>query len=243
MSAKAMQENGNEKRLLISVRRRAPIPARPRLQLLHQLRKRERRATRPLLLLLVELLEADRQRAFRQADPVANLAQIVGILCVALLVTRVVEMQEKALVRQIRLQHPRPRVRHPHRQRMVVHLEDDDVLQLVALLLADVNFAARETDRSPGRPRRARSGSAWRDRRCCCAVSPAPPARHRRSARDKSPCKRPRAPPAARRPASRSRRWRGARSIRYPPRAGRRRAECAVSNPHGIVKMSENGRT
>ena len=94
MSAKAMQENGNEKRLLISVRvalrsRRAPDFS---CSINCERESAERR--RPLLFLLVKLLQADRQSSFREADAIADLAQIVGILRVALLVTRVVEMQE-----------------------------------------------------------------------------------------------------------------------------------------------------
>ena len=88
MRAKARQENGNEKRLLISVRLALRSRLFAALQLIQQLRERERGAARPLFLLLVKFLETDRQRAFRHADAVANLAQVVGILRIALLVTR-----------------------------------------------------------------------------------------------------------------------------------------------------------
>ena len=91
------------------------------------------------------ILQADRQRAFRETDAIANPAQIVGIFCVALLVAGVVKVQEKTFVRQISLQHPGTRMCHADRQReLFIHLEDDDVLQLVALLFPNVNFAPRK---------------------------------------------------------------------------------------------------
>ena len=91
-----------------------------------------------------KFLEADRQRSFGQADSVPDLAQIVWILGVTLLITRVVKMEKEPFVRQIRFQHSGAGVRHPDGKIMVVHLEDEDILQLVALFFPDVNLSARK---------------------------------------------------------------------------------------------------
>ena len=50
-------------------------------------------------------------------------------------------MHENLFVRQIGFEHPRTRECHLYRQRVLVQLEHSDVLQLVALFLADVNLA------------------------------------------------------------------------------------------------------
>src|SRR4029079_2681222 len=71
------------------------------------------------------------------------------------------EMEEEPFIRQIRLQFASARVCYPHRQIVVVHLEDNNVLQLVAIFFADINLppgklidhlvAAEERDRILGR--------------------------------------------------------------------------------------------
>ena len=128
--------------------------------------------------------------------------------------------------------------------RMVVHLEDDDVLQLVALLFPDVNFASGKLIDHLIATEQARSGSGSRDRRCCCAIFPAPRARHRRSARDKS---------TVQTIAEHSQRQRQTRVTLTPlarsainslsAESRPKTSRIAVSNPQGMVKMSENGRT
>ena len=51
-------------------------------------------------------------------------------------------MHQDLFVRQISFEHPGARVSHFHRQRILVHLEHGNVLELVAFLLANVNLAA-----------------------------------------------------------------------------------------------------
>src|ERR1041385_3567842 len=51
-------------------------------------------------------------------------------------------MHQNLFVRQVGLQHTGARVRDLHRKRLVIHLKDRDVLELVSLLSTDVNPSA-----------------------------------------------------------------------------------------------------
>ena len=51
-------------------------------------------------------------------------------------------MHEDALVREISLEHAGMGVSHPNRNGVVIHLEDNDVLQLVPFFLANIDFSA-----------------------------------------------------------------------------------------------------
>src|ERR1051325_6156510 len=104
-------------------------------------RKKNVRAARTFFFLLVKFFETDRESSFRQADAVAHLAQVVGIPGVALLVTRVVEMKEEAFVRQIRFQQAGAGMGYAYGQGMLIHLENNDIFELVAFLLPDINLA------------------------------------------------------------------------------------------------------
>ena len=111
------------------------------LQLLHQLLERHRRAAEPFLLAFVKLLEADRQRPCNDVDAVPHALEIGRILLIALLITRFVEMHEDALVWQVGFEHAAAGVHDTERHRVLVMLEDDDVLELVSVFSADVNLA------------------------------------------------------------------------------------------------------
>ena len=62
------------------------------LQLLKQMLYRQSGTAGPLFFLLVQLLEADRQRAFRHIDSVPNLPQVQRILFVPRLIARLIEV-------------------------------------------------------------------------------------------------------------------------------------------------------
>src|SRR6266436_3291647 len=76
------------------------------------------------------------------ADAVLDFAEIGWVVLIALLVTRVVEMHEDAFVIEIGLEHSGPRECHSHRHRLLIELEDGDVLELVAFFFTDVNFSS-----------------------------------------------------------------------------------------------------
>ena len=110
--------------------------------MLEQLLDRQRGTARPLFFLFVKLLEADRQRAFSHVDAVADFAQVVRILFIALLITCVVEMHKDSLVLKIGFQHATARESHLHRQRIFIQLKNCDVLKSIAFLFANINFSA-----------------------------------------------------------------------------------------------------
>ena len=141
--AKARQENGNEKRLLISVRLALRSRLSPRLQLIQQLLERKRGPARPSFLLFVKFLEADRQRSFRHADAIAHLAQIERIFLIALLITGIVEMHENSFVRQIGFEHARSAQMSLRIGSDVSSISKTMMFSsLFPVFLADVNFSA-----------------------------------------------------------------------------------------------------
>ncbi len=105
--AKARQENGNEKRLLISVRLVLCSRVVFAFQLLEQLLNGQRGTVRLSLFSFIELVQTDRQRAFRHVDAVADSPKIGRVFFIALLITRVIKMHEDALVFQVGLDPPR----------------------------------------------------------------------------------------------------------------------------------------
>ena len=65
---------GKRKALIDLCPRRAAFPSIPCIQLVEQLLQGKRGSTRPFLFPLVQFFQADRQRPFRHADSVVNLA-------------------------------------------------------------------------------------------------------------------------------------------------------------------------
>jgi hypothetical protein len=55
---------------------------------------------------------------------------------------RILELEEDALIREVRLQEPASRRGDSNRERPFICLEDDDVLELVAVFAAHGDFAA-----------------------------------------------------------------------------------------------------
>ena len=112
--------------------------------MIDQLGNRQSRATRSLLLLFVKLVETDWKSSLSHADAISNFAKIEWIFFVALLITRVVKAHQNPLVRQIRLQHSSAGKGHPHRQRLLIHFKNRNVLEFIAVFLSDINFTARK---------------------------------------------------------------------------------------------------
>src|SRR4026208_250414 len=117
----------------------AALPRVLALELLQQLFDRQSGTAWSFFLFLVQLFEADRQRTFHHVDAVADLTEVQRVFRVALLVTSPIQMHQELFVRQIRFEHTGARVRDLHRQRLLVHLEHGNVLELVAFLFADIN--------------------------------------------------------------------------------------------------------
>jgi hypothetical protein len=100
-------------------------------------------------------------------------AKIEWIFFVALLITRVVKAHQNPLVWQIRFQHSRAGKGHPHRQRLLIHFKNRNILEFIAVFLSDINLRPGNR-RSLDRCRKAPSDFWLRDRRDWNAVFPAP---------------------------------------------------------------------
>ena len=242
MIANAMHANGNENRLLISVR----LALRSRLSSLFNCSSNCSIDSADRLgrffSLLVQFVETDGESPLHHIDSVAYLSQVGRVLGIALLVTRLVQVHENLLVRQIGFEHARARVRHFYRQRVLVQFEDSDVLELVTFFLSNVNFA-------PGKlidhliaakkcHRIARSEIEYRASQfflCCrCNLNVKPETDH--SARYCDTPKR-------NAHAGNAHTVRAERDQLISAESRPNTSRIAVNNPQGIVKISENGNT
>src|SRR5207247_5033859 len=91
-----------------------------------------------------KFIETDRKSAFSHVDAIANFTKIEWIFLIALLITRIIKAHQNSLVRQLRFQHSSASKSDAHRQGLLIHLKDGNVLEFITVFLSDINFAARK---------------------------------------------------------------------------------------------------
>src|ERR1051326_6362562 len=129
-------------------------------QLLKQLLDGQRRTAGPLFLFFVKVVKTDRQCAFHHINSISDLAQIRRIFWVGLLVTRVIQVHENLLVRQISFEDYRPREGHLYPHRILVLQIESRAAQFFLRSRRSLNVEPKTNSSAEQRNRAQRDANA-----------------------------------------------------------------------------------